>query len=89
MTHPINSYQNCDDESHVHPYDTNVEAFEGLHNNIAGQLQFVMPGPGEENTGWVAIWNALSAVVELCGRTQDDYAIKPYAILQVIEKELS
>lgn len=68
MTHPINSYQNCDDESHVHPYETNAEAkHEELLANINAAIR-----DRNADYGLVKGLYALRSVVELHSPDYDE-----------------
>ena len=57
MTHKYNSYQSCDDESHIHPYETNAQV---IHAEILETLKYPMELPRV-----YPINKALRAVVEL------------------------
>ena len=93
MTHKYNSYQSCDDESHIHPYETNAQA---IHAEILETLKYPMELPRV-----YPINKALRAVVELhkpdgglCNHCEEGFimgslpVVYPCPTIQAIEKEL-
>lgn len=62
--HPINSQENCNDESHIHPYKTNTEA---KHGELLAKIEIRIADFCEDEADFCDVcspWKALRAIVQ-------------------------